>query len=198
MRVLRDPRLSVLAPIALIGVVLVALFRLDCTTSGDGAEPPPLLGAVRSPVRPTYVPPTPTPEGFAPTPRPRPTIAGVTGTPEERDAQRRQDLLVILNALQQLKEQDGSYPTTGGNLQSLCRFTETDAGCKLEEVLGREPPDEPRGDAAEAGYWYQSDGNTATIYISFEQEVEEEALCANPHEAISEEDHPYVVCQTVQ
>ncbi|MGH7555993.1 MAG: hypothetical protein ACREMQ_23570, partial [Longimicrobiales bacterium] len=139
----------------MIGVVLIALLRLDCTTSG-GAEPPPLLGAVGSPIRPTYVPPTATPFGFAPTPRPRPTIAGLSGTEAERDDERRQHALIILNGLQQLREQDGEYPSTGGNVQSLCAFSDVDAGCKLEDVLGSEPPDDPRAQSSTNGYWYQS------------------------------------------
>jgi hypothetical protein len=191
-RVLNDPRLSVIAPIALIGVVLIALFRLDCMTSGGG-EPPPLLGAVGSPVRPTYVPPTPTPEGFAPTPRPRPTIPGLSGTEAERDGERRQHALIILNALAQLREKDGAYPNTGGNVQSLCTFSEVDAGCKLKDVLGSEPPDDPRGPASTNGYWYQSDGVSARIYVWFEEEIPAAEICPDPHPSFSE-DYEYLIC----
>jgi hypothetical protein len=196
MSVLRDPRLSVIAPIALIGVVLIALFRLDCTTSG-GAEPPPLLGAVGSPVRPTYIPPTATPEGFAPTPRPRPTIAGLSGTEAERDGERRRHALIILNALQQLREQDGEYPTTGGNVQSLCVFSNVDAGCKLKDVLGSEPPEDPRGRSSTNGYWYQSDGNSARIYIAFEGEIPAEEICPDPHPAFADLEYEYLICLSV-
>jgi hypothetical protein len=193
MRLLSDRRVTVGAPIALIGIVLLAFLRLDCSTSG-GAEPPPLLGVVGSPVRPTYVPPTPTPEGFAPTPRPRPTIAGLTGTEQERDDERRQHILIILNGLQQLREQDGEYPSTEGNLQSLCVFSEVDAGCKLKEVLGSEPPNDPRGRSSTTGYWYQSDGSTAVLYVAFEGEIPTDDLCANPHPGFDELELPYLVC----
>jgi hypothetical protein len=193
MQLLRDRRLSIAAPIALIAVVLIALLRLDCTT-GDGAEPPPLLGAVGSPIRPTYIPPTPTPEGFAPTPRPRPTIPGLTGTEEERDTQRRQDVLIILNGLQQLRERNGEYPATGGNLQSLCVFSEVDAGCTLRDVLGREPPSDPRGRGSTNGYWYLSDGARATLYVAFEGQIPPEDVCPSPHPGFDELDLPYLVC----
>jgi hypothetical protein len=195
-QLLRDRRLSIAAPIALIGVVLIAFFRLDCTTSG-GAEPPPLLGAVGSPVRPTYIPPTSTPEGFAPTPRPRPTAQGLTGTEEERDNERREHALIILNALQQLRQQDGEYPSTGGNLQSLCVFSEVDAGCKLRDVLGAEPPNDPRGRSSTSGYWYLSDGATATLYIAFEAPIPAEEVCPDPHPGFAELDLPYLICPTL-
>lgn len=193
---LHDRRLSIAAPLLLIGVVIIALLRLDCTTSG-GAEPPPLLGRVGSPVRPTYIPPTPTPEGFAPTPRPRPTAQGLTGTEEERDNERRQHILIILNGLQQLRDQDGEYPTTGGNLQSLCVFSDVDAGCKLRDVLGAEPPNDPRGRSSTSGYWYLSDGSTATLFVALEAQIPPEEICANPHPGFDELDLPYLICLTV-
>jgi hypothetical protein len=193
---LRDRRLSVAAPVALIAVLLVALFRLDCTSS-DGAEPPPLLGVVGSPERRTYVPPTPTPEGFAPTPRPRPTIPGLPGTAEERDAERLRHVLIILDGMQQLRRRDGAYPTTGGNLQSLCVFVEIDAGCQLEEVLGTEPPFDPRGRGSTNGYWYQSDGATAILYFGFETAEAAGEVCEDPHPGFAELDVGYLVCPTL-
>jgi hypothetical protein len=192
-QILRDRRLSIAAPVALMALVLIAFFRLDCTTSG-GAEPPPLLGAVGSPVRPTYIPPTATPEGFAPTPRPRPTAQGLTGTEEERDNERREHVLIVLNALEQLHQRDGEFPSTGGNLQSLCVFSEVDAGCKLKDVLGQEPPNDPRGRSSTSGYWYLSDGSTATLYVAFEGPIAAEDVCPDPHPGFAELDLPYLIC----
>jgi hypothetical protein len=187
-------KLSIVAPVALIGAVILAAVWLDVTTGGE-AEPLPLLGAIGTPVRGTFVPPTATPPGFAPTPRPRPTPAGATGTPEERDAKRRRDVLIILDGLAQLRRRDGEYPSTGGNLQSFCVYREIDAGCKVKDVTGADAPQDPLGNAPEHGYKYASDGRTATIYVAFEGDIPAEQRCDKDN--VGFEDNQSVICPTL-
>jgi hypothetical protein len=189
-------RWSIIAPVAVIVAIVVAALWLDLTAGGE-AKPPPLLGDVGSPVRGTFIPATPTPIGAGPTPRPRPTISGsVGGTPEERDGKRRTDLLVIVNALTQLKERDGQFPSTNNNIQSFCVYKDVDKGCELSDVLGTDPPSDPLGEAAVNGYWYQSDGETAKVYISLEGEIPEEDRCDTTY--VEFEDDPYMICPTIQ
>jgi hypothetical protein len=134
---------------------------------------------VGAPVRGTFVPATATPPGAAnATPRPRPTFAGVvSGTPAERDLRRQQDLVLLLGAANELRQRDGEYPTTRGNIQTLCVFKDDDVGCQLADPLGRDVPIDPYGEAVENGYWYASDGKTVTIYAALEQDIPEARRC---------------------
>lgn len=194
MRAFESRRWSIWAPIALLAAVVAALIWLDVTTGG-GAEPPPLLGRLGTPVRGTYVAPTATPMGFEPTPRPRPTIAGnAFGTREERDVKRREDVLILISGFQRIRQDEGEFPSTGGNIQSLCIYKETDQGCKLEGVIGAAPPADPLGDP-QNGYWYQSDGNTAKVYVSLEADIPDEQRCDTEIEQF--EDYPNLVCPDV-
>jgi hypothetical protein len=170
---------TTVAPIALVAVALAVVLWLEFGYPTD-SEPAPLLGTVGTPVRGTYVPPTALPTRDVPTPGPRPTPEGVTGTPGERDVQRRSDLLILVWALEQYAGENGSFPPTGGNLQTLCAFEDVDAGCQLSAVLDTDVPVDPIGAPHENGYWYQSDGSSATIYVSFEEEVQADRLCESP------------------
>lgn len=195
MRAFEDHRWAIAAPIALLAAVLLALVWLDVTTGGD-AEPPPLIGKLGTPVRGTFVAPTAAPAGFEPTPRPRPTVAGtVTGTREERDARRRSDILILINGFQQIREDEGTFPSTGGNIQSLCIYKDDDQGCKLEDVIGAAPPSDPLGDPGQNGYWYQSDGESAKIYISFEADIPDGERCDTDY--IDFEDHQNMICPAI-
>jgi hypothetical protein len=169
---------TVIAPIALLVVALVAILWLDLTSGG--AEDPEFLGTLGTPVRGTFVPSTPTPEGAQATPRPRPTFAGVAeGTPVERDAKRRGDLVRLLLAANAIRDEDGSYPETGGNVQTLCVFEDLDQGCRLKDTIeGGVLPQDPFGEPIVNGYWYSSDGDTVKIYASLELEITEEERCA--------------------
>jgi len=195
MRAFENRRWTIAAPIALLAAVLLAVVWLDVTTGGD-AEPPPLIGKLGTPVRGTFVPPTATPVGFKPTPRPRPTIAGTaTGTREERDDQRRGDALIIIYGFQQIREDEGAFPSTGGNIQSLCIYKEIDQGCKLEDAIGAAPPSDPLGNPNQNGYWYQSDGKTTKIYISFEGDIPAEQRCDT--DFVEFEDDPNMICPLI-
>ena len=126
---------NVLIPVGLLALATIGLIWLTLASSGE-AEPPPLMGELGTPVRGTFVPPTPTPTGVKPTPRPRPTLGPqVPGTPEERDAQRQQDLLRLAAAVTAYHDEENAYPKTGGNIQTLCVYQELDAGCALAEFF---------------------------------------------------------------
>ncbi len=92
-----------------------------------------------------------------------PTPAGPVPGGEGRDVARRQDLETIARALEQYRDENGSYPDTGGGIQTLCAYQELDVGCALEEVLAPLPGD-PLGDPTLNGYWYASDGSHYTLY----------------------------------
>lgn len=195
MRAFDNRRWAIVAPIALLAGVLLAVVWLDVATGGD-AEPPPLIGKLGTPVRGTFVAPTATPVGFKPTRVPRPTVAGTaTGTREERDGRRRGDMLILIYGFQQIREEEGEFPSTGGNIQSLCVYKEIDQGCKLKDVIGAEPPSDPLGDPNENGYWYQSDGKTAKIYVSFEGEIADDQRCDTDY--IEFEDDPNMICPAI-
>lgn len=98
---------------------------------------------------------------------PTPTVPTVTRpagrTPEERDAQRKQDLATIAAALHRYYRRHGSYPVAIG-LQTLCRYPELDAACALEEELAAIPQDPSPGGL----YWYQSDGERYSLFAQLE------------------------------
>jgi hypothetical protein len=173
------PNWSIVAPVALIVAVIGAVIWFDATTGGE-ARPAPLLGEIGTPVRPTYVPPTATPFGARPSPSPRPTFSSASpvaqGTKDERDAKRRNDLLVLLSAANQMKERDGVFPDTNDNVQSICKYQDIDAGCALKSFIdGGAIPEDPRGNSE--GYWLQSDGDRLRIFASLENDVEESEQC---------------------
>jgi hypothetical protein len=182
---------SVIAPLVAAAVGIAAIVWFDATTGGEG-EPPALLGEVGTPVRGTFVPVTRAPRPTA-TARPvRPTPEGVPGTPAERDAIRRADLLVLLSALDRYAADEDEFPSTGGNAQTLCVYRETDGGCALEEYVTGELPHDPVGDPILTGYWYSSNGQRAVVYASLEETVPESQICQeNPSFA---EDIPNLIC----
>ncbi len=173
----QKPNWSIIAPVALIVAVVGAVIWFDAATGGE-AKPNPPLGAIGTPVRPTYVPPTATPIG-APTAKPQPTFspgaATAPGTKDQRDAKRRTDLLVLLNAANQVKARDGSYPDTHNNVQTVCKYKNNDAGCVLQSVLGGSVPEDPLGNGE--GYWMQSDGSHVKFYASLENPIDDSQKC---------------------
>ena len=92
----------------------------------------------------------------------------VTPTPQpgagDRDLQRLQDLERIRAALEEYYDKEGSYPSTGGNMQTLCAYKDLDIGCKLTKVLDPLPAADPLGDPLTNGYWYASDGKSFAVY----------------------------------
>lgn len=154
---------AVLPIVALATVVLIIIFVQLCGSEdvepraqGNGA---PILTA------------TP----FTPGPSPTP---GPTATPDPsgpaRDLTRRVDLATIEAALAEYRQENGGYPNTNGNIQTLCAFVEVDEGCALREVLDPVPGD-PLGNPSGNGYWYASDGQSYIVYA--QRESEQTAEC---------------------
>ena len=192
---IKRPNWTIIAPVALLAAALIGIAWLDVSTGGE-AKPQPPLGGSGTPVRQSYVPPTPTPFGAQPTAKPRPTFpaSGVPlkGTPAERDAKRRTDLLLMLDAANKAKARDGAYPSTNKNVQSLCRYKDVDVGCKLSAITGGQLPADPLGN--DSGYWYQSDGTSVKIYASLEGNVAEELKCPTSDAELKKHDN--LICVT--
>lgn len=187
----RRLRWNVLAPIGLVALALAVILGLDLAKGGE-ATPGKPLGEIGTPVRGVYLAPTATPIGFAPTPRPKPTVAGVIGgNPFVRDEKRKSDLLLLLAAASQVKARDGSYPTTRGNVQTLCNYKEVDLGCKIQALAGG---GDAVADPAKVGYWYSSDGSTAKFYASLEGTVAKEQQCQTSDIELLKHDN--VICVT--
>jgi hypothetical protein len=68
----------------------------------------------------------------------------------------------ITVALKQYHDDKGEYPSTGGNIQTLCSYPDIDAGCKLTDFIDPIPSD-PTGQSVLNGYWYSSDGKTYVV-----------------------------------
>lgn len=172
----RSWRWSIIAPLALLAMALAAVLGFDLAHTGE-AKPPPLVGAIGSPVRGMLVPATATPKGLQPTAAPRATVpAGVAGTPADRDVARRKGLLTAIGGFLQLKARDGTFPTTDGHIQTLCAYTDLDVGCKLKDVLNQVPAD-PLGAPLQNGYWYESDGTYVKLYAALEQDIPDSGKC---------------------
>ena len=192
----RALRWDVIAPVGLLAVALAAVLGFGLAHAGD-AKPPPLIGALGTPVRGVFIAPTPTPPGAGPTVPPRPTVpASVPGTPAERDQVRRNELLIALDGFRKLKARDGSYPTTHNNIQTLCAFKKLDVGCKLSEVIPGGAPADPLGDPIQDGFWYQSDGTYVKLYASLEQPIPASERC--PTDNVDLMKKPNLICITSQ
>lgn len=193
---LRSLRWNAILPVAAIALALLAVLGFDLRTGGQ-AEPPRLAGALGSPVRGTIVPLTPTPAGAKPAVTPRPTVAGsVAGTAATRDIARRNLLLIALAGFQKLKERDGSFPTTNGNVQTLCAYKDIDQGCKLAQVLDAGVPADPLGNPLQNGFWYQSNGAYARLYASLEGDIPPDQQC--PTDNVDLKKKPNLICVTSQ
>jgi len=152
-------------PIAAIIAVIVIALGMDLAFGApskpkvnNAAPPPEVIRATIAalPVSPTpYVPPSTATPTAAPTPDTGPTA-------QARDQTRIRDMAKIANALVKYEEEKGEFPSTGGNVQTLCVYRENDAGCKISDVLDPIPGD-PLGESVKNGYWYASDGKTFTI-----------------------------------
>jgi hypothetical protein len=186
---------SIIGPVALIAAALVAVAWFDVTTGGDAVPKPP-IGAEGTPVRYAFVEPTNTPPG-APTATPQARKTAVpdkvpAGTPAERDAKRRQDLLVLFGATLKLRDRDGRFPDTNNNVQSACIYIDRDALCKLSDFLGGPPPEDPFG--KQSGYWYAGspDGQSMRIFASLEGDTPADPKCETTDEGMK--NRPNVIC----
>jgi hypothetical protein len=178
----RSVRLDLRAvlPVVALGVVVLVIIFVELCGREDIeplAQSTPVALASATPFTP----------GPTFTPGPSPTIepAQATATREalvggaERDVTRVQDLATIKEALEEYRDENGSFPDTQGNIQTLCAFTGADKGCDLEEVLSPLPED-PLGDPAANGYWYAS---TATRYTLYAQRESEQFDACHEHPA---------------
>lgn len=117
-----------------------------------------------------FAEPTEGEPGGSPPPTVAPTPAEPPGRAGDRDEVRQRDLAAVAQALEQYRAEHGSYPSTGGGIQSLCVFPELDVGCELREFLDPIPTD-PLGDPVDqTGYWYASDGRRFTVYAQGESD----------------------------
>ena len=161
--------LRAVLPVAALGVVVLVIIFVELCGREDVA---PLDGSTAVVQQETATPgPTFTP-GPSPTTGPSPTgapVEVVTGG-EDRDTARVQDLTALQEALEQYREENGAYPDTDGNVQTLCVFFDADAGCDLEEVLGPVPQD-PLGEPVSNGYWYVSTGRLYVVFAQRESEL---------------------------
>jgi hypothetical protein len=183
-------RWDIAGPVGLVALALVAVAWLDVSKGGE-ATPKPPLGAIGTAVRGAYVGPTATPFGFAPTPKPKPTVAGTAGGGNTfvRDEKRRSDLLLLLGAAAKVKARDGSYPSTNGNVQSVCTYKDIDVGCK---ILALADGGDTLGDPLKIGYWYSSDGQSAKFYASLEDAVPSAQQCTTSDAELQKHDN--VIC----
>ena len=154
-------------PVLALAIVVLAIIvvqlcgREDVNVPRVQATPGPSATA-----GPTFTPgPSPTPGA----PTPTETGAAPAGGEDTRDAQRQQDMGAIQGVLEQYRAENDEYPSTNGNIQSLCVFEGSDAGCALKDVLDPLPQD-PLGDPAVNGYFYSSTGDVYVIYATRESD----------------------------
>ena len=190
---------NIIAPVALLAAALAAVAWLDVSTGGE-ATPKPPIGDIGTPVRYAFVQPTPPSPTMTPTPsatvKKTPVGAKVpAGTPEERDARRRADLLLLLEATKKLRDKDGRFPDTNNNVQSICVYRNSDVLCKLEKIMGGPVPEDPFG--AQHGYWYSGapDGQSMKLLANLEGDVPPDPRCETPDTGIQA--LPNVICVTV-
>jgi hypothetical protein len=184
--------------IAALAAVLVAIVATDVATGGHTASPPPLGTAY--PTSEAVVGPRPTRTPRPPTLTPHPLTPTVTPTPrpgaDERDVQRRQDLEQVRAALEEYHKKEGSYPSTGGNMQTLCAYEKLDVGCKLKKVLDPLPATDPLGDPLLNGYWYTSDGKSFAVYALQETPPPPDVPQCQKPDALKEIPRVYCVSST--
>ena len=169
---------AILAVAALGLVVLVIIFVELC--GREDVEPltegPPITERPTEPPAATNTP-GPSPTQGPPTATPVPEPGG-----EERDLIRQGDLQSVQESLEEYRAENGSYPSTENNIQTLCIF-ESDEGCALEEVLQPipvDPLDPPGEPSADNGYWYTSDGDSYTVFAQREGEALPECAAEHP------------------
>jgi type II secretory pathway pseudopilin PulG len=96
-------------------------------------------------------------------PRPVATPTPESSAGADRDEIRMGNLASIRRALTQYYAEHGSYPNTGGAVQTLCVQPNSDAACVLRQVLDPLPTG-PLDNPPANGYWYSSDGTTFVAY----------------------------------
>jgi hypothetical protein len=172
-------RISI-APIVAVVAVVAAVITTDLATGG-AHEPKPENQAALGPgaAAATSRPKTPLPPASTRTPTAAPTT--VSGPiVEARDKTRKDDLERMAAALEKYYDKKKEYPSTSGNLQSVCVYKNVDAYCKVEDFIDPIPTD-PLGDPAGNGYWYASDGKSYTLIAAMD--LPADAMAQNCPEA---------------
>ena len=100
----------------------------------------------------------------------------VTTTPEERDEIRRLDLEEIQAALAQYALENGAFPSTDGQRQSLCAYRSLDVGCSLE-AIGHVPFEDPLTDRIQNGYWFLSQSDSYIVIARRETDQDSPSNC---------------------
>lgn len=156
-------------PAFAIAAVVLAIAAFDLAFGGADAEEPENL----APPAPGVAAPTPRPRTAAPpaatstaTAMPTPTVEPGPAA-QMRDTTRKRDLQEIEDALERYYRKKKEYPSTSGNVQTACKYSDIDALCKLKDFLDPIPTD-PVGDPGENGYWYASDGKTYMVIAAME------------------------------
>lgn len=157
-------------PIFALTAVVLAVIATDLAFGGADNEEPQNLAPPPSEVKaPTLRPRTAVPLAPTSTPTVMPTPSVEAGPAVQiRDATRKSDLQDMEDALEQYhQKKKKEYPSTSGNVQTACVYTDADALCKLKEFLDPFPED-PLGDPGKNGYWYVSDGKTYLLVAAME------------------------------
>ena len=167
--------LRVVLPVAVLAVVVLTIILVEICGREDVklVSESPTAGPTGT-VGPTFTP------GPSPTAGPEQATATVQSAEggEDRDQVRQQHLAEVQQALEDYRAEEGEYPTTNNNIQTLCVYEGDDAGCALKDFL--DPlPQEPLGDPSINGYFYQSDGERYVLYAIREADAVPEC-----------EDHP--------
>jgi len=96
-------------------------------------------------------------------------------TPAERDQQRREDLALVKDVLESWGEASGSFPSTNGDVQTLCAYRTLDVGCVLQ-TAAPDLPNDPLGEPVRYGYWWRSDGETFVV-IAVQETTDQTTGC---------------------
>ena len=181
--------LRAVLPIAALGAVVLVIIIVELCGREDVDRPlvqntTPIVNPTRPPGT-VATPPTP---GVGPSP----TVGPPTATEEQpaggegdRDLVRNQDLQRVLQALDEYRQENESYPDTGGQVQSLCVF-EADVGCELTEFLDPLPADPLGEPISENGYWYAATTDSFTVYA--QRESDEFPECSEHPDHLSDID----------
>jgi hypothetical protein len=93
-------------------------------------------------------------------------IQEAPGSVEERNTQRLADLQAIALALTEYaRANNQTYPSTRGQVQTLCTYERLDTGCTLKKYLDPVPRDPAGGNL---GYFYVSDGRSFIVAARWE------------------------------
>jgi len=175
-------------------MVIVAFFFV--VVAANAIAPP--EGRPKAPAAAPAVAPKPS-QGLAPatvaTRTPEQAATAAANAPADakaRDQKRLADLQALVDALAVYKEKKGSYPDTGGRVQSACKYEKLDKLCEVKSLVKPEQFTDPLGN--DAGYWYASDGKTFALYASFEVDNSGGDPCIGDVSALK--DKPNLFCRT--